>query len=222
MLLILTHLSDAAWLLLQRNVDEGILLTVINANHSQPELISACLLLASSRLTDVGLTRMWPTRPGWTAQTSFSQEPTNGHWTSAWHWLITTAATSPFTSTMCKYPTRGLTPAASRQITSPVSPTSTSLSKVRRWAKMVQWECVKTANLPSHLHDITAKLQLACNRSASMVLWSPFIQTPATWPNFPFQHPCTCNAVNWLWLRSTMRIRKLIFSEAKFERTFPS
>lgn len=118
-----------------------------------------CLNLPACRLTDVGSTRMWPTRPGWTAQTSFSQEPTNGHWTNAWHWSITTAATSPFTLTMCKYPTRGLTPAASRPITSPVSPTSTSSSKVRRWVKMVnQWRCVKTANLFSHLHDITTKI----------------------------------------------------------------
>lgn len=206
--------ADCYWTVLQRNVHEGMFLTVINAIYSQPDLVLIYLLLPSSPLTDVGLTRMWPTRPGWTAQTSFLQEPTNGHWTSVWHWLTTTAATSPFTLTMCKYLTRGLTPAASRPITSPVSPTSTSLSKVRRWVKMVnQWRCVKTANLFSHLHDITAKLQLACNsyhecnRSAFMVLWSPFIQTPAKWLNFPFQHPCTCNVVNWLWLRSTMRKR---------------
>lgn len=101
------------------------------------------LSTASCRLTGVGSTRRWPTRPGWTAPTSCSRGRTSGRWTSAWRWPTATTATSPSTSTRCRWPTRGPTPAPSRPTTSRASPTSTSSFKVsRRAGKWIQICCV--------------------------------------------------------------------------------
>lgn len=99
--------------------------------------LSSYLLFTSCPSSGVGLTKRWPTRPGWTALTSCSQGRTSGRWTSVWHWPTATTVTSRSTSTRCKSPTRGPTRAPSRPITSLASPTSTSLSKVSHWLEML-------------------------------------------------------------------------------------